>query len=415
MNKSLGNLFKGDKVVWMVFFFLSIVSIVEVFSASSTLTYKAGNFWSPMVKHGGILLLGLFCMIVTLNIPCKYFKLATPVLIPVSLFLLIWVLVAGQATNDASRWVSFFGLQFQPSEIAKGTMVLATAQILSATQTENGADSHAFWWILMVCGPMICFIAPENMSTAALISATLLMMMFIGRVPMRQVGTLFSILLILVVIGLATVMLVGDTKDAERQHSQQNKEMVAEKVAPADDDEGIGAKVFHRASAWKQRILDFAGNKQIPPDSVDLVDKGAQVAFSNVAIASSGVVGVGPGNSEVRDFLSQAFSDFIFSIIIEELGFVGLFGIPFLYMWLLFRAGVIARRCENNFPAFLAMGLALMLVTQALVNMCVAVGLAPVTGQPLPLVSKGGTSTVINCIYIGVILSISRSAKRRTA
>ena len=126
------------------------------------------------------------------------------------------------------------------------------------------------------------------------------------------------------------------------------------------------------------------------------------------------MIGKGPGNSEQRDFLSQAFSDFIYAIIIEEMGIIGAGGVAFLYIILLFRTAKIANQCENNFPAFLAMGLALMLVTQALFNMCVAVGLAPVTGQPLPLISKGGTSTVINCVYIGVILSISRSAKKRT-
>lgn len=170
--------------------------------------------------------------------------------------------------------------------------------------------------------------------------------------------------------------------------------------------------VLHRLDTWKMRIIKFVDRKPIPPEDVDL-DRDAQVAHSNIAIASSGVVGRGPGNSVERDFLSQAFSDFIYAIIIEELGVVGAFFVAFLYVVLLFRAGRIATRCENNFPAFLAMGIALMLVTQALFNMCVAVGLAPVTGQPLPLISKGGTSTIINCIYIGVILSISRSAKKR--
>ena len=137
------------------------------------------------------------------------------------------------------------------------------------------------------------------------------------------------------------------------------------------------------------------------------------MAHANIAIATSNGYGKGPGNSVERDFLSQAFSDFIFAIIIEEMGIEGAIAVAFLYIILLFRTGKIARRCENNFPALLAMGLALLLVTQALFNMCVAVGLAPVTGQPLPLISRGGTSTIINCIYIGVILSISRSAKKK--
>ena len=158
--------------------------------------------------------------------------------------------------------------------------------------------------------------------------------------------------------------------------------------------------------------MKFANNKEVKPEQVDL-DHDAQPVHANIAIASSNIVGKGPGNSVERDFLSQAFSDFIYAIIIEEMGIVGAIVVAFLYIVLLFRTGRIANRCENTFPAFFAMGLALLLVTQALFNMCVAVGLAPVTGQPLPLVSKGGTSTIINCIYIGAILSISRSAKKK--
>ena len=152
--------------------------------------------------------------------------------------------------------------------------------------------------------------------------------------------------------------------------------------------------------------------KQVDPKDYDL-DKDAQVAHANIAIVSSNVIGKGPGNSVERDFLAQAFSDFIFAIVIEEMGIVGATVVVFLYIILLFRTARIANRCENNFPAFLAMGLALLLVVQAVFNMMVAVGLAPVTGQPLPLISKGGTSTIINGAYIGIILSISRSAKRK--
>ena len=144
------------------------------------------------------------------------------------------------------------------------------------------------------------------------------------------------------------------------------------------------------------------------------LDKDAQTAYANIAIASSNIIGKGPGNSVERDFLPQAFSDYIYAIIIEETGIFGAFFVAMLYIILLFRTGRIANRCENNFPAFLAMGLALLLVTQALFNMCVAVGIAPVTGQPLPLISKGGTSSIINCIYIGIILSVSRTSKKNS-
>ena len=406
-KKTLSNIFKGDKVIWMIVFFLCIISVVEVFSASSGLTYKSGSYFSPLIKHLGILLMGIFCMVITLNIKCKYFKILTPFMLVISFITLIWVFFAGQSTNGAQRWVSFIGIQFQPSEIAKGTLVLATAQILSALQTDHGADKNAFKFILIVCAFIVPLIGLENLSTAALLCLVILLMMVIGRVPMRQLGKLMGVTLALILVSFAGVMLLG----TDRGDVETSKNMT-EQVAQQKKDEGLLGKIFHRADTWKSRIDKFTSSEEVAPSEVDL-DKDAQVAHANIAIASSNVVGKGPGNSVERDFLSQAFSDFIYAIIIEELGVEGAVGVAVLYIMLLFRTGRIASRCENNFPALLAMGLALLLVTQALFNMCVAVGLAPVTGQPLPLVSKGGTSTMINCIYVGVILSVSRSAKKK--
>ena len=406
-KKTLSNIFKGDKVIWMIFFFLCIISVVEVFSASSGLTYKSGSYMSPLVKHLGILMMGIFCMVITLNIKCKYFKILTPFMLIISFFTLIWVFIAGQSTNGAQRWVSLIGIQFQPSEIAKGTLVLATAQILSALQTDHGADKNAFKFILIVCAFIVPLIGLENLSTAALLCLVILLMMVIGRVPMRQLGKLLGVTLAFILAVFAGVMLLG----TDRGNVNSNKKMT-EQVEQGKKEEGMLAKVFHRADTWKSRIDKFTSSEEVAPSEVDL-DKDAQVAHANIAIASSNVVGKGPGNSVERDFLSQAFSDFIYAIIIEELGVEGAVGVAVLYIMLLFRTGRIASRCENNFPALLAMGLALLLVTQALFNMCVAVGLAPVTGQPLPLVSKRGTSTMINCIYVGVILSVSRSAKKK--
>ena len=362
---------------------------------------------SPLVKHLGILMMGIFCMVITLNIKCKYFKILTPFMLIISFFTLIWVFIAGQSTNGAQRWVSLIGIQFQPSEIAKGTLVLATAQILSALQTDHGADKNAFKFILIVCAFIVPLIGLENLSTAALLCLVILLMMVIGRVPMRQLGKLLGVTLAFILAVFAGVMLLG----TDRGNVNPNKKMT-EQVEQGKKEEGMLAKVFHRADTWKSRIDKFTSSEEVAPSEVDL-DKDAQVAHANIAIASSNVVGKGPGNSVERDFLSQAFSDFIYAIIIEELGVEGAVGVAVLYIMLLFRTGRIASRCENNFPALLAMGLALLLVTQALFNMCVAVGLAPVTGQPLPLVSKGGTSTMINCIYVGVILSVSRSAKKK--
>lgn len=409
MNKTFGNIFKGDKVIWMVFFFLCIISIIEVYSASSQLTYKGGNYIAPVLKHISILVVGIFFMVVTLNIKCKYFRIALPLMLGISFVALISVYIVGQVTNGAHRWVPIMGIQFQPSELAKGTIVLAVAQILSAMQTDKGADKQAFRYILTVCLFFIPLIMLENLSTAALLCLVVFMMMLIGRVPARQLGKLLGVTALIMSGVFAMVMIFGTDRQREKTVSDVD---MSQTVAEKQKDESIVGKVFHRFDTWKARIDDFIYNKPLKAEDVDL-DKDGQWAHANIAIASSNITGKGPGNSEECDFLSQAFSDFIYAIIIEETGIFGAVFVAMLYIILLFRTGRIANRCENNFPAFLAMGLALLLVTQALFNMCVAVGLAPVTGQPLPLISKGGTSTIINCVYIGAILSISRSAKRR--
>ena len=404
MNKRIGNIFKGDKVIWMVFFFLCMISIVEVFSASSGLTYKSHNYVGPIAYHTGTIIAGVVVAVVTLNIPCRYFKLLTPFLMLITaIMLLIVMLGGGKSTNDASRWISIMGFTIQPSEIAKGTIVLAVAQILAAMQRETGADRQAFKWILWITIPACLAIGVENLSTAALLFGVVVMMMFIGQVPIRQLAKLVAIIAACGIFAISMVMIIGhDTTGEDEQLTKVEQVEQPKKKSKVE-------KMLHRADTWKSRILKF-GKDDSTPQEYDL-DKDAQVAHANIAIVSSGIVGKGPGQSVERDFLAQAFSDFIYAIVIEELGILGAFAVMFLYIVLLYRCARIASRCENNFPAFLAMGLGLLLVVQATFNMMVAVGLAPVTGQPLPLISKGGTSTIINCAYIGAILSVSRSAK----
>ncbi len=406
MNKKIGNLFKGDKVIWMVFFFLCMISIVEVFSASSGLTYKSRNYIGPIVYHAGTIGFGALVALITLNIPCRYFKLMTPFLLLISAVTLLWVLLAGTKVGDAGRWINFLGFTFQPSEIAKGSIVLAVAQILSAMQRENGADRKAFKWIMWITMIACFLIGLENLSTAAMLFVVVFLMMFYGQVPLRQLGKLAAILSFVVVFAVSMVLLVGHDNSNKDQQLTQTEQTDAPKEDPS-----FVEKMFHRADTWKSRIMKF-NKDEVSPMDYDL-DKDAQVAHANIAIVSSGVVGKGPGKSVERDFLAQAFSDFIFAIIIEELGIIGAIVVVLLYIMLLYRCARIASRCENNFPAFLVMGLGLLLVIQAIFNMMVAVGLAPVTGQPLPLISKGGTSTIINCAYIGAILSVSRSAKMK--
>ena len=376
----LKNIFKGDKVIWIIFLCLCLISIIEVFSAASTLTYKSGDHWGPITQHSIILMVGAVVVVFLHNVPYKWFQVFPVFLYPVSLVLLAFVtlmgIITGDRVNGAARWMTFMGLQFQPSELAKMAVIIAVSFILSKKQDEYGANPKAFKYIMILTGLGFILIAPENLSTAMLLFGVVCMMMFIGRVSAKK---LFGMLGLLALVGGVAVGILM----------------------------AIPAKTLHRFETWQNRVSGFFDKEEVPAAKFD-IDKDAQIAHARIAIATSHVVGKGPGNSIQRDFLSQAFSDFIFAIVVEEMGLIGGIFVVFLYLWLLMRAGRIAQKCERTFPAFLVMGIALLLVSQAILNMMVAVGLFPVTGQPLPLVSKGGTSTLINCAYIGMILSVSR-------
>lgn len=410
-NKLTEGKFKGDAVIWSVFFFLCIISIIEVFSASSHLSFKTGNYLSPVLKHCALQAVGVVVMICTMNIKCRYFKLITPFALLFSFLMLIIVLCVGESTNGSQRWIDFLGIQFQPSEIAKGALILATAQILSAMQTPEGADKRAFKYIMIVCVFIIPLIMVENLSTAALLCIVVFMMMFIGKVPKLQLGRLLGIVALTLATVVTMVMVFGND-EAAADKMKDNKHLIVQQQTE-EKDENVLEKVFHRFDTWKARIDNFLSDEYVAPEDLDLNGKDAQTSHANIAIATSNLIGKGPGNSVERDFLSQAFSDFIYAIIIEEMGIFGAFIVCMLYIILLFRTATIANRCANTFPALLIMGFAMLLVVQAMFNMAVAVGLVPVTGQPLPLISKGGTSTIINCVYIGVILSVSYSAKKK--
>lgn len=384
MSLSSKRLFQGDLVIWAIYFWLCMISLIEVYSAGSSLSYKSGDFMAPLFKQAIFLGIGTAVVWVIHSIPCRFFKLGV-VLYPISIFLLILTLIIGAKENDGARWLNF-GIKFQPSEIAKGALVLFVALILSFGQTEKGADKRAMKIILFATCLTCALIVTENLSTAALLFATVFVMMFIGRVPTKQLGKIVGVCLLGVVL-LATIVTI----------------LPKEKL-----DE---SKLLHRASTWVDRVKDHTSDKETMSDTIFLRDH-AQEARAKIAIASSNMIGKMPGNSEQRDHLAQAYSDFIYAIIIEEMGVLGAVFVAFLYIILLFRAGRIASMCERNFPAYLTMGLAILLVIQAMVNMLVAVGLIPITGQPLPLISRGGTSTIINSVYFGMILSVSRYARK---
>ncbi len=395
MKKSIGSLFMGDRVIWIIFFLLCAISTLEVFSAVSTLTYKSGNYWSPLQQHVTYLLGSAILCWGAHRVECRFFRIIPIILLPVSIGLILITTFTSAAVNEAARWIDLGFVRFQPSELVKCAVVMSTALILSQLQTEKGADKRAFKYILWMTIPLCFIIFMENLSTAAILFVVVVLMMFIGRVPMVQLGKLFGVIFILGVTigGIVYVLAKNDT-----EHKLK--------------DVPVAGKVFHRAETWIGRLETKNNDDSDDPAKFEINDKTAQSAHANIAIANSNVVGRLPGNSIERDFLSQAYCDFIYAIIIEETGIEGAAIVLILYVFLLFRVGRLASRCEYTFAPFLAMGLALLITTQAMVNMFVAVGLAPVTGQPLPLISRGGTSVMINGIYIGMILSVSRYAQQ---
>lgn len=376
----LKNFFKGDKAIWIIYLFLCLISIVEVFSASSTLTYKSGDHWGPITNHLTLLMVGTIAVWIVHNIPCRWFKTFI-VLLPISWVLLAAVFILGSLTNGAKRWIDLGFIQFQPSEVAKMGTIITVAFILSRMQEENGANKKAFKYICIITILTCGMIVSENLSTAVLLAGSVFLLMFVGRVPFKQLGILAGIGIACILIGVGTI-----------------------KYVPGEAWDKIG---LHRMVTWQSRLNNHFDEAEIPAAKFD-IDNDAQIAHANIAIASSNIVGKGPGNSVQRDFLSQAFSDFIYAIIIEELGLVGGAFVAALYILLLMRIAKIARNSDKSYYVFLITGIGILLVMQATFNMLVAVGIMPVTGQPLPLISKGGTATLINSVYIGIILSISR-------
>ncbi len=364
---------KGDRVIWAVVIVLSIISLLVVYSSTGTLAYKyqKGNTEYYLFKHGMIVLFGLFLMILIHKVKFTYFSRISQIAIFFAAPLLLLTLVKGANLNEASRWLALpgTGLTFQTSDFAKIALIAYLARILSNKQ-EKIKDFKSGFVPVMIPVLLICgLILPANFSTAAVLFATSVVMMFIGRVNLKYIASLLGIGIVMLGIFIAIVVNSNNTG---------------------------------RVGTWKKRIENFSSG-----DS-----KGNyQVEQAKIAIATGGMVGKGPGKSSQRNFLPHPYSDFIYAIIIEEYGIVFAFLIILLYLILLFRGIRIAVKTEKLFGSLLAFGCAFMLVFQAMINMAVAVNLFPVTGQPLPMLSMGGTSIWFTCITIGVILSVSRDVE----
>lgn len=363
--------FKGDKVIWIVVLFLSIFSMLAVYSSTGTLAYRFqhGNTEYYILKHLFILLMGGALMFLTHKINYTFFARIANILFGISIVLLFYTLAFGSTINEASRWATIpvLNISFQSSDVAKLALIILVAKFLTKKQDSITDFKKTFIPILTRIGLIVLLILPSNLSTAAIIFITSLVLIYIGGVNIKYLFYLGAAGVIAFILFIAVA-----------------------KYAPH-----IGGRV----GTWQNRVVTFMGG--------DGSDK-FQVEQSKIAIASGGFFGKMPGNGTQKNFLPHPYSDFIFAIIIEEFGLLGGFFMLGLYIILFTRGYRLVVKFPHTFGALLAIGLSFSLTFQALVNMLVAVDLMPVTGQPLPLVSMGGTSIWFTCISIGIILSVSR-------
>lgn len=357
---------KGDPVIWVIVILLSILSIFVVYSATGTLAYKnlGGNTEHYLLRHGSLVILSLVGMWAAHQIDYRYYANISRFALIISVPLLIFSWQFGTTYNEASRWIMIpiINKTFQPSDLAKLALITQLASMLAHRQQNIKDFKESLIPILLWCGLICGLIAMTDLSSAALLLVTCMILLFIGRVPMKY-------LVMLTFVGL---------------------------IAGA-----IAFSVGERRETAISRIQDFLDPEEIP----------FQAKQSYIAIATGGFIGKGPGNSVRRNNLPHSYSDFIFAIIVEEYGIIGAGLVILLYLGLLYRGLLTATKSERAFGGLLSAGLSLALVMQAMVNIGVAVGLLPITGLPLPLVSMGGTSLIVTGLSIGIILSVSRGEK----
>ena len=387
MNKNKTKTLQGDRVVWTIFLFLFIISVVEMFSASSMLVHISGSVQGPILRHALFFAIGFMALMIVQLVDFKYIRLLGYVGLAASWILLLYTsFFGGVEQAGAARWIDIGGFRFQPSEVAKLSLIVVVADMIERMQDEE-RQNKLFWYVIgaivITCG----MIFTENFSTAALLFVITMTMMLIGEINWRKLLTVCTGVVGVVLIILLMALFIPD-----------------------DVFYNSGNPVFEkleRAKTWVARIENFAGDEETV-SRFKVTDDNFQENHAQMAIARGGFLPSGPGTSVESNYLPEAFSDFIFAIIVEELGFfMGIF-VMFLYLWLLFRAGRVARQSDSLFCAILVIGVTLLIVLQAFVHIAVSVHLIPVTGQPLPLISRGGTSILVNCIYFGIIISVTK-------
>lgn len=363
----LKDIFQGDPVLWGVVFALSVIGILLVYSATGTLAFRhmEGDTEAYLVRHSLLVVVGFIAMWFCSRVDYRVYSRLSRFALLLSVPLLLFTWRYGVTLNDATRWITipYFNQTFQPSDLAKFALIVNVASMLAKRQNAVRTDTQrAFTPILIWCGVICGLIGLSDLSGAILLFVTCMLLMFIGRVPSRY---------------LTSLLIVG---------------FVAGMFAVA---------VGQRGETAKNRIQAFFNLEDMP----------FQAEQSHIAIATGGFIGKGPGQSTQRNFIPHSYSDFIFAILVEEYGFFGAAIVIGLYLTLLYRGMLVAANSELAFGGLLSAGLSFSLVVQALVNMGVAVGIVPITGLPLPLISMGGTSMLFTGVSIGVIISVSRGVR----
>jgi len=360
---------KGDRAIWMVVIFLSIFSLLAVYSSTGTLAYRfrSGNTEYYIIKHFIIMLLGLGLMVLASRIKYTYYSRISQLALWVAAPLLLITLFRGTTINEANRWLTLpiINISFQSSDFAKLALIMFVARTLTKKQESIKDFKEAFVPVLLPVLIISGLILPANFSTAAVLFITCVILMFVGGVNFKYIMAMGGIGILALALFIAVVLNLPEKG---------------------------------RVMTWKNRIETFSGKS----------GENYQAEQAKIAIATGGALGKLPGNSTQRNFLPHAYSDFIYAIIIEEYGLAGGFLVLLLYLILFYRGVRIARGSPGTFGALLAAGLSFSLVFQAMINMAVAVNILPVTGQPLPLISMGGTSLWFTSLAIGIILSVSR-------
>lgn len=394
MRGQLVNRTRGDKYIWGIVVLLSLISILVVYSATGSLAYKMykGNTSVYLFKQVSFSLVGLTMIYFLHRINYTIFSKVATILFLISIPLLLYTLLFGAKINDGSRWIKLpiINMTIQTSDLAKLALFMYISRLLSKKQATIKDFKKGFIPVVMPVMIICALIMPANLSNALLTGATALLLMFIGRVSLKHILLTIGVALIPVMI----IIMVAKLTYTGKPTDELKKTGMAEKV-----------KTFGRFGTWVKRVQDFMYAKEN--------ETPYQVQQAKIAIANGSImVGLGPGNSRQRNFLPQAYNDFIYSIIIEEYGLLGGAFIIFIYLVFLFRCIRIFRRCPYAFGAFLALGLSFTLVIQAVANMAVNVNLVPVTGVTLPLVSMGGSSFLFTCGAIGIILSVARNVEQ---